>query len=52
MVGAGLDSGSPEADLTVGTTPVVGHHSPSRGTGISFSSRLFHPPPSLPVLPG
>ena len=52
VVGAGVDGGSPDVDVTVGTNPVVGNHPPSRGTGIGLSGRFFHPPPSIPVLPG
>jgi hypothetical protein len=54
VVGAGVDNTGPgpDAAVTVGTSPVVGNHPPSSGTGISFNGRFFHPPPSLPVLPG
>gem|GEM_PF-4340756 len=55
VVGAGVvDGTSPGADaaLTVGTNPVIGHQPPSSGTGVTFNGRLFHPPPSVPVLPG
>jgi hypothetical protein len=52
VIGAALDSTSPEADVTVGTNPVVGDHPPSQGTGVALHGRFFHPPPSIPVLPG
>jgi hypothetical protein len=55
VVGAGVDGGStpgPDAALTIGTNPVVGHQPPSSGTGVTFNSRYFHPPPSVPILPG
>jgi len=52
VVGVGVDSTSPQADVTVGTNPVVGHHPPSQGTGIGLHGRFFHPPPSIPVPPG
>jgi hypothetical protein len=52
VVGAGLGGGEPEADVTVGTHPIVGNHPPSHGTGIALGGRLLHPPPSIPVLPG
>jgi hypothetical protein len=52
VVGVGVDSTSPNADVTVGTNPLVGNHPPSRGTGITFGGRFLHPPPSIPVLPG
>jgi hypothetical protein len=52
VIGAALDSSSPEADVTVGTNPVVGDHPPSQGTGVALHGRFFHPPPSIPVLPG
>jgi len=51
VVGAGFADG-PDADVTVGTTHVVGDAPPSRGTAIGLGSRFFHPPPSVPVLPG
>ena len=52
VVGVKVGSATPEADVTVGTSPVVGDHPPANGTGIAFSGRFFHPPPSVPVLPG
>ena len=51
VVGVGLD-GSPDTDITVGNTQVIGDAPPSHGTGIGLSSRFLHPPPSIPVLPG
>jgi len=51
VVGVSLDD-SPDADVTVGTTPVIGDAPPSQGTGIAFGGRLFHPPSAVPVLPG
>jgi hypothetical protein len=51
VVGVGLD-GSPDADVTVGTTQVIGDAPPSHGTGISLGGSFLHPPPSLPVPPG
>ncbi|HEY4410776.1 MAG TPA: hypothetical protein VGO87_12915 [Acidimicrobiia bacterium] len=52
VVGVQIGGATPAADVTVGTNPVVGHHPPANGTGIAFSGRFFHPPPSVPVLPG
>lgn len=52
VVGAGVDSTSPDADVTVGTNRVVGDQPPSQGTGVGLHGRFFHPPPSIPVLPG
>lgn len=53
VVGVGLGNGEPaEADVTVGTNPVVGDHPPSEGTGISLGGRLLQTPPGLPGLPG
>jgi hypothetical protein len=52
VVGIGVDSTTPNADVTVGTNHVVGDHPPSQGTGIGIHGRFFHPPPSIPVLPG
>ena len=51
VVGVGLD-GTPDADVTVGTTHVIGNAPPSQGTGIGIGGRLFQPPPTVPVLPG
>jgi hypothetical protein len=52
VVAAGIDHSTPDADVTIGTTKVIGDHPPSQGTGITFGGRLIHPPPSIPVLPG
>ncbi|HZQ79181.1 MAG TPA: hypothetical protein VFE55_17730 [Acidimicrobiia bacterium] len=52
VVGAGVDGGTPAVDVTVGNNRVVGNHPPSSGTAISLDGRFFHPPPSVPVLPG
>jgi hypothetical protein len=53
VVGIGLGNEKPaEADVTVGTNPLVGDHPPSEGTGVTFGGRLLKPPPSLPILPG
>ena len=51
VVGAGVNSG-PDADVTVGTTRVIGDAPPSQGTGVGIGGRLLHPPPTVPVLPG
>jgi hypothetical protein len=51
VVGVGLDDG-PDADVTVGSTQVIGDAPPSHGTGIALGGRFLHPPPSIPVLPG
>jgi hypothetical protein len=51
VVGVGL-ADNPDADVTVGTTPVVGDAPPSHGTGIGLGGQLLHPPPTIPVLPG
>jgi hypothetical protein len=53
VVGIGLGNDKPaEADVTVGTNPLVGDHPPSEGTGIAFGGRFFNPPPTLPTPPG
>jgi len=52
VVGLTLSDSSPEADVTVGTSPLVGNHPPSQGTGINFGGSVLHPPPSIPILPG
>ena len=52
MVGLGVDGAGADADVTVGTTPLVGNHPPSEGTGITFGSKFVHPPPSIPTLSG
>jgi hypothetical protein len=51
VVGVGLDD-SPDADVTVGTTQVVGDAPPSHGTAIGLGGRFLHPPPTIPLLPG
>jgi hypothetical protein len=52
VVGIALDSAGPDADVTLGTTPLVGNHPPSQGTGITFGGRFLQPPPGLPLFPG
>lgn len=52
VVGAGLGGPSPDADVTVGDTPVVGDAPPSGGTGIGLGGRLLNPPPTVPTLLG
>jgi len=52
VVGAEVGGAAPAADVTVGTNRVVGNHPPANGTGVALSGRFFHPPPSVPVLPG
>jgi hypothetical protein len=52
VVGVGLDDAAPEVDVTVGTTPLVGDHPPSEGTGVMLGGRFLQPPPTLPVPPG
>jgi hypothetical protein len=51
VVGVGFGDG-PQANVTVGTTRVVGDAPPSDGTAVGLGGRFVHPPPSLPVLPG
>ena len=51
VVGLGLGD-RPDADVTLGTTPVLGNAPPSRGTGIGIGGHLLHPPPTIPILPG
>jgi hypothetical protein len=52
VVGIGLGNDKPaEADVTIGTNPLVGDHPPSEGTGVTFGGRLLNPPPSIPILP-
>jgi hypothetical protein len=51
VVGLGV-GGQPEADVTVGTTPVLGDAPPSSGTGIGLGGSLLQPPPTVPILPG
>ncbi|HEV7536382.1 MAG TPA: hypothetical protein VGP90_12155 [Acidimicrobiia bacterium] len=51
VVGVALD-GSPDADVTVGSTQLIGDAPPSHGTGIGLGGSFLHPPPSIPVLPG
>lgn len=51
VVGVGLDE-NPDADVTVGTTHVVGDAPPSHGTGVGLGGQLLHPPPTIPILPG
>jgi hypothetical protein len=43
---------SADADVTVGSTQLIGDAPPSQGTGVGIGGRFIHPPPSLPVLPG
>lgn len=50
VVGFGVDH-DPAVDVTVGTTPMVGHAPPSQGTEIALGGQLLHPPPTIPVLP-
>lgn len=53
VVGLGLGNDRPaDADVTIGTNPLVGDHPPSEGTGVTLGGRFLHPPPTLPVLPG
>jgi hypothetical protein len=42
----------PQADVTVGTTQVLGDAPPSSGTGIGLGGTLLNPPPTIPILPG
>jgi len=51
VVGVSLD-GTPDVDVTVGTTPLVGNAPPSQGTGVGIGGRLFQPPPTAAALPG
>jgi hypothetical protein len=51
VVGLGVGE-RPTADLTVGTTRVLGDAPPSSGTGIGIGGSLLHPPPTIPILPG
>jgi hypothetical protein len=42
VVGLGLGNDSlADADVTVGTNPLVGDHPPSEGTGVTFGGRLL-----------
>jgi hypothetical protein len=51
VVGLALGNSSPvDADVTIGTDPVVGDHPPSEGTGVDFGGRLLQAPPSLSTL--
>ena len=51
VVGLGVGD-KPEADVTLGTTPLLGDAPPSSGTGIGIGGSLLHPPPTIPILPG
>jgi hypothetical protein len=51
VVGLGVGD-EPEADVTLGTTPLLGDAPPSGGTGIGIGGSLLHPPPTIPILPG
>jgi hypothetical protein len=51
VVGLGF-SERPDADVTVGTTQVVGDAPPSSGTGVGLGGGIFDPPPTIPILPG
>jgi hypothetical protein len=51
VAGVGLGE-KPEADVTVGTNPLVGDAPPSQGTGVDLGGRFLHPPPTVPILPG
>jgi hypothetical protein len=51
VVGVAFGNG-PDADVTVGTTHVIGDAPPSRGTGVGLGSRFLQPPPTIPLLPG
>jgi hypothetical protein len=52
VVAVGVGESNPDADVTVGTTQLVGNHPPSRGTGVMFGGRLLNPPPTLPAPSG
>ena len=43
VVGVSLGDTAPEADVTVGTSPLVGDHPPSQGTGISLDGTILQP---------
>lgn len=46
VVGVAITGTTPEAEVTLGTSPVIGDHPPSDGTGVDFGGRfLQHPPP-------
>ncbi len=51
VIGAGLGD-NPDADVTVGTTHLVGDAPPSDGTAVGLGGRFFQPPPTVPVIPG
>jgi len=51
VVGLGLGA-NPDADVTLGTTQVIGDAPPSQGTGVSLGGRLFPPQTTTPLLPG
>jgi hypothetical protein len=54
VVGLGLGNGGKpvDPDVTIGTTPLVGDHPPSEGTGVSFGGQLLQSSPTLPWPPG
>ena len=52
VVGVAVTGTTPELDVTLGTSPVVGDHPPSEGTGINFGGRLLHEPPPGFAFPG
>ena len=51
VVGVGFGD-SPDVDVTLGTTNVIGDAPPAHETAVGFGSRYFHPPPTIPILPG
>ena len=51
VAGVGVDDHQPTVDVTIGTTPLVGHAPPAHGTEIALGGQLLHPPPTIPVLP-
>lgn len=47
VVGLGVTDTAADADVTIGTTPLVGDHPPSEGTGVQLGGQLFQPSSSI-----
>jgi hypothetical protein len=52
VVALAITGTTPEADVTVGTSQVIGDHPPAQGTGVNFGGRLLQPPPTVASFPG
>ena len=52
VVGVAITGTTPELDVTIGTSPVIGDHPPSEGTGVDFGGRFLQQPPPGPAFPG